>query len=86
MIQLRVPLPVRVVPGAGWSGPTGTGMCLAWYKPHVEHNLIWLVAFDDTGQVWEVENPNIRATANITWGRSRPQGAADPAEKMLAAA
>ena len=75
LIQLHTPIPVTVVPGSGWLGPTGKGMAIGWWQPSIDYHLIWFVFFDETGQMWQVENPNIRARANFTWGRPTPEGA-----------
>lgn len=78
LIQLPVPLPARIVGGKvsnqEWSGPTGDGMIVGWFKPHIEHNIVYIVILNETGQFWEVESPFIRATTNKTWGRNAPEG------------
>ena len=62
--QLTSPIPVYVV---------GKGKALAFavidYGP--EHNLIWVSAIEDTGEVWCVPNPKIRMQANWSLGRER---------------
>ena len=73
--QLNPVIPVKVVGGPGWKGPTGNGMAIAWFQPNIEHHLTWIVFMDETGQCWEVENPYIRARANFTWGRPTPEAA-----------
>ena len=35
-----------------------------------EHNLIWVVALDDSGEIWCSPNPKVRMRANWTIGRS----------------
>lgn len=79
-IQLHTPIPVRVVPGNAWEGPTGAGMAIGWFQESIDHSLTFVVAMDDTGQVWEVEQPNIRLRRNITWGRNSPDGSATTGE------
>lgn len=73
LIQLATPLPLRIVGGPGWAGPTGNCMAVGWFKPHPEHNIVWICFLDDSGQQWEVESPYIRARSNITWGRPSPE-------------
>lgn len=62
--QLSSPIPVYVV---------GKGKAMAFavidYGP--EHNLVWVSAIDDTGEVWCVPNPKIRMQANWTLERGR---------------
>jgi hypothetical protein len=61
MLQLDPPIPVVTPKGKG----------LAWFliDPSVEHHLQWVVAQDDTGEIWTWQNPDVRAQKNITMGR-----------------
>lgn len=61
MIQLNPPLPI--------STPKGPALAhfLIDYGP--EHDLIWVVFQDETGECWSWRNPEIRAQKNITIGR-----------------
>jgi hypothetical protein len=63
LTQLNPPLPMETPKGAG----------LAWflidYGP--EHNLMWVIVIDETGEVWTYQNPQIRAQKNITMGRQK---------------
>jgi hypothetical protein len=34
-----------------------------------EHNLIWTIAIDETGEIWSYQNPHVRALKNITMER-----------------
>lgn len=47
------------------------GPCLAWLVIDygTEHNLMWVVAIDETGEVWTYSNEFVRAQKNITFGR-----------------
>ncbi len=51
------------------STPKGNGLCwfIVDYGP--EHHLIWVVAIDETGEIWSFANPEVRATKNITMNR-----------------
>ncbi len=75
--QLPVPLPVRIVGGKTakqeWRGPLGDAMAIGWYKPHPDHNIVYVCVMDETGQQWEAESPFVRFRTNITWGRWKPQ-------------
>ncbi len=34
-----------------------------------EHNIIWVTAIDDTGEIWCAPNPKVRFRSNWTMGR-----------------
>lgn len=61
MLQLNPPLELDTPKGLG----------LAWFVTDYgfEHNLMWTVVINDTGEIWTFENPQVRATKNITMGR-----------------
>ncbi len=49
-----------------------------------EHNLIWITALNDTGEIWCAPNPRVRMAANWSMGRARPpavDGSANAAGK-----
>lgn len=73
LTQLNPPLPFVVVGGTvlgrTWRGPTGSCMAILVQKDHPDCNLVFTVIMDETGQLWEVEHPFLRAEPNITWGR-----------------
>jgi hypothetical protein len=56
--ELRVHLPV--------STPRGNGFAFAVIDYGQEHHLIWIVALDDTGEIWAVANPDVRVRPNPT--------------------
>ena len=62
LIQLNPTIPVITPKGKG----------LSWFLIDYseEHNLMWVVAMDDTGEIWTFQNPDIRAQNNITMGRN----------------
>lgn len=62
ILQLNPMLPVYVT-------GKGTGYAFALIDYSQEHHLVYVVAMDDTGEVWSVENPDIRVQWNITIGR-----------------
>ncbi|MDO9335480.1 MAG: hypothetical protein Q7T61_03700 [Caulobacter sp.] len=47
----------------------GKGYAFAVIDYGQEHHLIWVVALDDTGEIWSAPNPKVRVTANWTMGR-----------------
>ena len=59
----------------------GKGLAFAVIDYGPEHNLIWVVALDDNGEIWCTPNPKARMQANWTMGRQmRPAGLALAAE------
>lgn len=64
MIQLSPPLP--------FSTPKGEGFAhfLADYGP--ESDLYWVVFMTATGEIWTFANKEVRASKNITLGRTDP--------------
>lgn len=64
LLQLNPPIPVFVE-------EKGPGYAIGWNDYSQEHHLGWLIAFDDTGEVWEVPNPKVRLQVNYSMGRMR---------------
>ena len=63
MLQLKPSIPVLVV-------GKGEGEAIAWFDYSKEDHLMWLVAMDNTGEVWLVPNPKIRLLENYSVGRT----------------
>lgn len=63
--QLDPPLPVHVL-------DKGAGYAFAVIDYGQEHNLIWVTAINDTGEIWCAPNPRVRLQANWTMGRQKP--------------
>jgi len=61
ILQLNPPLPV--------STPRGDGLAHLVIDYGAEHNLLWVVFLDETGECWTYSNPYIRGQQNITMGR-----------------
>lgn len=61
MIQLKPSIPLDT--------PKGPGLAILVNALSEEHNLLWTVIIDATGEIWTFENPFVRATKNITFGR-----------------
>ena len=61
MLQLNPPIPLQT--------PKGPGLAHFLTNLGVENNLIWTVIIDATGEIWEFQNPYVRAQKNITMGR-----------------
>lgn len=65
MKQLDPPLPVHVL-------DKGAGYAFAVIDYGQEHNLIWVTAINETGEIWCAPNPRVRMQANWTMGRKKP--------------
>ena len=64
--QLNPPMPVTVL-------DKGNGLAFAVIDYGLEHNLIWVTALDNSGEVWCAPNPKVRMQANWTAGRLRDE-------------
>jgi hypothetical protein len=60
--QLNPPLPVLVL-------DKGKGYAIGVIDYGQEHNLIWVTALDDSGEIWCAPNPKVRFQRNWTMGR-----------------
>jgi hypothetical protein len=47
----------------------GKGYAFAVIDYGQEHHLIWVVALDETGEIWSAPNPRVRMASNWTMGR-----------------
>jgi hypothetical protein len=50
----------------------GDGYAIAVIDYGQEHNLIWVTAITESGELWCAPNPKVRICQNWTMGRSRP--------------
>ena len=62
MIQLEPPLPV--------STPKGPGYAFMVIDYGMEFHLLWVVAQDETGEIWAWPNPEVRVRNNPSMGRN----------------
>lgn len=60
MIQLNPPIPVDTPKGKGFAH-----MAIDYSQ---EHDLIWVVFIDETGECWSYRNQEVRLRKNITLG------------------
>jgi hypothetical protein len=60
--QLNPPMPIHVL-------DKGQGLAFGLIDYGPEHNLIWVTAIDETGEIWCAPNPKVRMQANWTLGR-----------------
>lgn len=51
----------------------GDGQAIAVIDYSEEHDLIWVVAMDVTGEIWCIPNPKVRAFPNWSVGRNSPR-------------
>lgn len=63
--QLDPPIPLDVI-------DKGKGLAIGMIDYGPEHNLIWVTAIDDTGEIWCAPNPKVRMQPNWTMGRAKP--------------
>jgi hypothetical protein len=61
ILQLNPPIPVIC--------PKGKGTALFLTDYGVEHNHIWTIAIDETGELWSYQNPFVKLQENITMNR-----------------
>jgi hypothetical protein len=47
----------------------GNGQAIAVIDYSEEHDLIWVVIIDETGEIWAVNNKHVRGITNWTMGR-----------------
>ncbi len=73
--QLNPPLPVFAI-------EKGKGIAHAVIDYGPEHNLLWVTAIDETGEIWCVPNPQIRMQRNWTMGRMPKDRAANPVTQL----
>lgn len=61
-VQLNPTIPVHVL-------DKGDGYAVAVIDYGQEHNLIWVTAITETGEIWCAPNPKVRVCQNWTMGR-----------------
>jgi hypothetical protein len=60
--QLNPPIPLHVL-------GKGDGYAVAVIDYGQEHNLLWVTAIHDSGEIWCAPNPQVRMQANWSMGR-----------------
>ena len=63
--QLDPPLPMTVV-------DKGDGYAVAVIDYGQEFDLLWVVALNDSGEIWSAPNPKVRMKGNWSMGRAKP--------------
>jgi len=74
MLQLNPPIPVVTLKGKGLAH------VIIDYGP--EHDLMWVVFQDITGECWTWRNADIRAQENYTFDRANPRFRVDPLDEV----
>lgn len=62
--RLEPPLPLHVL-------GKGDGHAFAVIDYGIEHNLLWVTAIDETGEIWCAPNPKVRMLRNWSLGRAQ---------------
>lgn len=62
--QLDPPIPLHVI-------GKGDGFAIGLIDYGQEHNLIWVTAISESGEIWCAPNPIVRMQGNWTMGRPR---------------
>ena len=75
--QLNPTLPVTVI-------GKGDGYAFAVIDYGQEHNLIWVTALNESGEIWCAPNPLVRVTGNWTMGREKPAAGLSPQPALAA--
>ncbi len=73
--QLDPPIPLTVL-------DKGDGYAVAVIDYGQEFDLLWVVALNDSGEIWSAPNPQVRMQSNWSMGRARKR---DPKLPKLAA-
>lgn len=69
MIQLNPPIPLTT--------PKGKGYAHFLIDYSQEHDLLWVVFLDDSGECWTMPNKDIRLQKNVSLGRTYLEKPAD---------
>ena len=62
ILQLNPAIPLET--------PKGKGYAHFILDYSQEHDMIWVVFIDETGECWSFRNPEIRLQKNMTFGRN----------------
>lgn len=70
MLQLNPQIPVVVTCPNEDGIPLGNAQAIGWIDYGTEYSLIWIVAYQEGGEVWCVPNEYVRLLINATMGRT----------------
>lgn len=65
LVQLNPQIPI-------WHEAYGEGYALGWKDYSQDHHMLWICAFSETGEVWEIPNHEIRVQWNYSMERRKP--------------
>lgn len=68
--QLDPPIPLTVL-------EKGDGFAVGVIDYGQEFNLLWVVALNESGEIWSAPNPQVRMQANWSMGRAKPRRRTD---------
>jgi hypothetical protein len=74
MLQLNPPIPVVTLKGKGLAH------VIIDYGP--EHDLVWVVFQDITGECWTWRSSDVRANDNFVFSRVDPKFKSDPLDEV----
>ncbi len=66
LTQLDPPIPLTVI-------DKGDGYAVAVIDYGQEFDLLWVVALNDSGEIWSAPNPQVRMQGNWSMGRTKPR-------------
>jgi hypothetical protein len=72
MHRLDPPIPVTITAKtlpAGIKSKSRRGWCYAWERCGIDGHRMWVVVLDETGDVVDVPQPEIRVDPNWSYGR-----------------
>jgi hypothetical protein len=75
LTQLDPPIPLTVI-------DKGDGYAVAVIDYGQEFDLLWVVALNDSGEIWSAPNPKVRMQGNWSMGRAKKR---EPKAVRLAA-
>ena len=88
-IQLDPPIPVSITSAAlpdGVRAVSRKGWCYAWRDTGIDGHRLWIVVLDETGEVVETPQTEIRVDANWSYGRRPKTDAQRRRQELLAEA
>lgn len=80
-LRLDPPIPVAITAEnrpAGLKSAFARGWCYGWHNVGVDGHRLWIVVMDDTGEVVDVPQPEIRVDMNWSLGRRAPDRPSEP--------
>jgi len=86
--QLHTPIPVSITSAALPEGVRATsrkGWCYAWKDTGIDGHRLWIVVLDETGEVVDTPQPEIRVDMNWSYGRRPERKHKEYLERIIAA-